>query len=949
MASNHAYIEAMTALDRTQRPSADALVEKITSLEYAGYTRSCCFDNYESDTTSWQDFDSGDDGICTTANTWNDRATMSCLDMPGQHGHLPWLGTAGYEVNNRGMSGRPPPSGYLRGEFQRERTSRQDWEKRSRESGSERARLEIISKSDLNPLETSHSSNSRRGPTSQVPSQTPLPSEQPASVPRPRVKLYDRTSTEQERAVLEAFHNSHESLEALLLEMNEDDPAWQSRIFAIISQGHTDSKGFNILIMACKFGNTLLANDIIDEVVKCKITLIGRSTIFGNIGLNHAAQRGNTAVITRLINVGAKPAAKNLRGSTALHLASSHGHYSAVEALCTAMSIADVNAVDDLGWSALNIAYEMSQARRLLRVFPGEGYDTQRNIGGATAPLQMRRSKRSVKVIRSHLRTANGELEHAPKPEVQRSLDLWACSYDGNCRCEWCLLSAGLRRANRGLHRQYTDCTCPNHVNIFARDTLSHRYFLDICMLECHCKACRRGQEYKRTHSACGALLRNDYAPYDARIRRKVLPERSRTKPPMLVLLKQSSCEIDAPYPGHQYYDDKLIKIQQQQQVSSDLPSQQITAIVLKTLAEAGFRGSSTYRKKPNKALKWVIDNHLSINHLDKTVESLVDSGAGPDLKSADSCRTLMDIAIGTENVLLVKLLYDKSSKLRTSHDGQRAFKLALNCESHLILHMLSKEGVGGKLTEGQYLPAKLAVQPGMRFAHTRLLLAHELPMESVETNEDTALMLAVVEDNLPAATALLQAGANVNVQKPGRTPLGLALGIGNMPMISLLLLYGANFHTRCNKSFCALFEAIGRAPSHIVITLLREYSADQDVQCMTKHGWNCLHSLAMSPMDHTSELIDLLIDLKPDMNGELRSTGNTPLHIAAGKGKLLVVQKLLERGAVDSVQNLDGKTSLDLALRRNHHEVVKCLGDDPNVVQNNWWRWTKYVAKRLF
>ena len=61
----------------------------------------------------------------------------------------------------------------------------------------------------------------------------------------------------------------------------------------------------------------------------------------------------------------------------------------------------------------------------------------------------------------------------------------------------------------------------------------------------------------------------------------------------------------------------------------------------------------------------------------------------------------------------------------------------------------------------------------------------------------------------------------------------------------------------------------------------------------------------------------------KPD------SDGNTPLHIAASKGKSWKVRFLVENGANVNSINRDGKTTIILAAEATHDELVAYLLDN--------------------
>ncbi|KAK6916854.1 Ankyrin repeat [Dillenia turbinata] len=55
----------------------------------------------------------------------------------------------------------------------------------------------------------------------------------------------------------------------------------------------------------------------------------------------------------------------------------------------------------------------------------------------------------------------------------------------------------------------------------------------------------------------------------------------------------------------------------------------------------------------------------------------------------------------------------------------------------------------------------------------------------------------------------------------------------------------------------------------------------------------------------------------------------NTALHYATGYGRKDCVALLLESGAAVTLQNLDGKTPIDVVKLNNQHEVLKLLEKD--------------------
>ena len=63
---------------------------------------------------------------------------------------------------------------------------------------------------------------------------------------------------------------------------------------------------------------------------------------------------------------------------------------------------------------------------------------------------------------------------------------------------------------------------------------------------------------------------------------------------------------------------------------------------------------------------------------------------------------------------------------------------------------------------------------------------------------------------------------------------------------------------------------------------------------------------------------------------GDPEDYGNTPLHYAAGYGRLDILQALLAGGADKDVRNNDGQTALDVAELNREAGTVRVLKGEP-------------------
>jgi ankyrin repeat protein len=170
-----------------------------------------------------------------------------------------------------------------------------------------------------------------------------------------------------------------------------------------------------------------------------------------------------------------------------------------------------------------------------------------------------------------------------------------------------------------------------------------------------------------------------------------------------------------------------------------------------------------------------------------------------------------------------------------------------------------------------------------------------------------TPLLFAAREGALDAAQALVEGGADVNLQDPDLVPpLVMAIVNGHYDVAKLLVERGADVN---------LADRWGRAALWTVVDMHTPIvSSRPDV----------VESESVS----STELLDLLLARGADVNAQLalfppyRSLGDrgsdnlltigaTPLVRAAKAGDLVVMRKLLEKGADVRVATLDGITPL--------------------------------------
>lgn len=186
-----------------------------------------------------------------------------------------------------------------------------------------------------------------------------------------------------------------------------------------------------------------------------------------------------------------------------------------------------------------------------------------------------------------------------------------------------------------------------------------------------------------------------------------------------------------------------------------------------------------------------------------------------------------------------------------------------------------------------------------------------------LDTNGQTALFSAVRFNQVPIVWRLLKAGANPNRKdKWGLTPLDYATRNQNKEIIDLL---GGKtpilFVDQKRKEANALLEKVAKkeiSPSEFETTF-PPYGPLID-EPYFEGGMTLLHRIMG---EENTELLEVLIRLKANVNAMDFPEKNTPLHYAISLENSYAVRRLLEVGADQNIKNSEGASPLDLAEKR--------------------------------
>ncbi len=170
------------------------------------------------------------------------------------------------------------------------------------------------------------------------------------------------------------------------------------------------------------------------------------------------------------------------------------------------------------------------------------------------------------------------------------------------------------------------------------------------------------------------------------------------------------------------------------------------------------------------------------------------------------------------------------------------------------------------------------------------------------DEQEMTPLNLAALNGNAEIARLLIERGADIHTGDADNSqPIHCAAISGNVQIARLLTAQGAGINTQDNNGSTPLTFAAGRRRIEMVEYLL-ESGADPLLQ--DRRGMTAIFYAG------TPEIAALVLEKGGDVNAR-SNEGTTPLHNAAGRGRVELARYLLQHGADPNARNNEGITPL--------------------------------------
>jgi len=351
----------------------------------------------------------------------------------------------------------------------------------------------------------------------------------------------------------------------------------------------------------------------------------------------------------------------------------------------------------------------------------------------------------------------------------------------------------------------------------------------------------------------------------------------------------------------------------------------EIVKLLIKHKACVGVRSSKNFAPL-----------HVAVNKdLREMAEILLDSNACINSQGGSSMLTPLCMAVKKNNKDMVQLLLRRKAFVNADQgDGQTPLHIAsgeglYDMAKMLIDHKADLE----HLTNNDETPLHLAT--AFNKPEVARLLYQSKADISATNHIGNPLHYAISEKHVGLTKMILEWKVDIEAQdRDGDAPLALAAMKGFNIAVELLLKAGANIEAKSKEDRTALHHASSQGHAHLV-DLLLDHGAP--INSQTVYGQTPLNRASVKGR---LEVTKLLIERKADFELPDR-WGATPLFRAARNNRKDIVKFLIKAGAdmdkgISEGHNGDDKdnTPLHTAAWRGHLDVVE-------VLLNNWADYT--------
>ena len=345
---------------------------------------------------------------------------------------------------------------------------------------------------------------------------------------------------------------------------------------------------------------------------------------------------------------------------------------------------------------------------------------------------------------------------------------------------------------------------------------------------------------------------------------------------------------------------------------------------IVKLLINKGMDVNEPYQRTKSTITTALIEAAMVNGNID-VVKVLIDTGA--DINAVESYlnKTALLMAIEySDNETIELLIKYKADINHIDNEGNAPIDIATRLNKTDIVNLLIKNGAPNDLAR--------AIKYGVT-DQVEYLLSKSKNIDALDSNGDTALALAIKENNVNLVKMIINKGANINIisfinnYSDEYSPLMIASKNGNKEIVNLLIKNGANVNLLNSSSMSALmtttYDRHLITPEQIeVMKILIDAGANPNLSIIE-------NETTLDRVWGNDIASKLLINNGADVNGIEIFSGFTKLMGAAYAGDDIMVKYLLNHGADHTFRDYEeDKTALMFAKDRGNNKVIKLLMD---------------------
>ena len=262
---------------------------------------------------------------------------------------------------------------------------------------------------------------------------------------------------------------------------------------------------------------------------------------------------------------------------------------------------------------------------------------------------------------------------------------------------------------------------------------------------------------------------------------------------------------------------------------------------------------------------------------------------------------------------------------------GRSPLHLASRSGALEVVKMLVIAGAGVNVTNDN---GSTCLILAAHYGHTEtvryLMCLSEVDVNHGNKYSSSALDFAAHQDHPDVVRVLIDAGADIDTNNDGHSPLHLASRSGALEVVKMLVKAGAGVNATDGNGRTCLIDAAHYGHTETVRYLVGLPEVDVNYRGMCSET-----ALHCAVNQGHPDMVQVLIDVGADIDTR-NDDGHSPLHCASQEGALEVVKMLVEAGAGVNATDYDGTTSLIFAAINGETETVRYLVGLPEVDVNH-------------